>query len=136
MTYPQNNEGVEVDLMPPTPVGQVNGGISASVLMQQGAALGASGVEQAAVASFLAEVQAVTVQTYLTVLPTLLKKMMAIQRARLVRVESTIRDLPEVPLQMRLGGVFGGMTQVPGYVLKADVLRVVGAAMQEVPPAA
>jgi len=143
--YPQQQEMVPVVEVPQvraqvTPLGQTGvraGQVNAIDVAQLGAMLGARGMEQAKVAALLQDLQSVTIQVWMQVLPQVLNDLREVNKARLHRVMTAINALPATTLMVQQGGFFNRLTTQqgagPAYILRDDVIRVLVAALEDAP---
>lgn len=133
---PDYSENIPVDVRatPQHPLGGNLSKLDAVQMAELGALIGSLGAEKGAMTSLLHSFQAATIQAWITHLPEILGKLREWERARFNRLLQAVRALPEAPIQQSfLSRLTAPSTpqQVSSYVERAEVLRLITAAMEE-----
>lgn len=108
--------------------------LDALALAEMGAQIGALTNERGAAAALIESIQIATIQVVLQQLPEILTKVRSWEQARFQRLMTAVRGLPEAPLnQGLLGRMLATQPPINSYVDRAEVIRLIQAAMSENP---
>lgn len=106
-------------------------------MAEVGAAMAAAGYEANEVGGFMETVTLAVQSTFMTMLPDIMAKLTAIQKARINRIMQSIRALPDYSLvtQASILQRISGVAQTPPLkLISADaVLQILAAAAEEPP---
>lgn len=125
---------IPVRLTPQQPLGGSVTQIDALHMAEIGAMFAARGAEKGAVRALMQEFQGATIQAWLAHLPSFMSKLKDWEKARFLRLIESIRRIPDAPLnQGLLGRLMATPGPIPSYVDRAEVIRLITAAMEESP---
>lgn len=124
----------DVRLTTPHPLGGNSTQIDGIKMAELGALVGARGAEKGAMTSLLQELQAATLQSWITHLPSILSKFRGWEVARLNRLMQRVRSLPEAAPPPGILSRVAGTAGVPvSLVSREQVLQLIAVLMEEAP---
>lgn len=124
----------DVRLTTPHPLGGRATQVDGIKMAELGALVGARGAEKGAMTSLLQELQAATLQSWITHLPSILGKFRNWEVARLNRLMQRVRSLPEAAPPPGILSRVTGVAGTPVSLVSRDqVLQLIAVLMEEAP---